>query len=126
MLPLWGTTALVFQALTIIKCGNRRLLLDLTGINWNVQTSLDGITFTTVGSGTVANRGGNVSYAWEKCIVSDPNGVKARYVRFNILTTYDTRGYKWAITRGMKYFGSLVMNERVAEEPNGNMYFIKG
>ena len=62
--------------------------------DYEIQLSNDGKNFTTVHSATYTPTSSVYANTWQQELVQVNQN--ARYVKINILSSYDTRGYKWA------------------------------
>lgn len=71
--------------------------------DYEVQLSQDGKNFTTVHSATYTPKNTVTNNIWQQELVQINQN--ARYVKINILSSYDTRGYKWTAFTDVEIVG---------------------
>lgn len=81
----------------------------MTVKNYEIQLSDDGKNFTTVHTAKYVPVTKLTSFktmnAWQQESVS--LNQSSRYIRINVLDSYDTRGYKWAVLSDIQIVGSM-------------------
>ena len=92
-------------------------LVSMTIKDYTIEVSMNGTDWNKVYTGLVpAQTDYRVTCAYEPVV--------CKYIRLKVLSTYDTRGYKWAIGYNGVVYGTIVNRSNLFEDSLDNMYGI--